>query len=130
MNKHDLVMALAISIRLRDQSETAEKEELLPLVKQVCEYSLFSNRQISNLTKCKIHHNVVAKFSNKRNRTGGAINPNSLEDIRTLLFSYETGAVDWDLVSKVVSAGTSMTMLSKITGISKTTMSRKIGSIQ
>lgn len=129
MNKHDVVLAIALSIRLRDDSETAERDSLLPLVKQISDFGVFSNRQIAKIANNKIHHNIISKITKKSTKTGGAINPKSLEDIRELLFGSETGNVSWDLVEKVIKAGTSMTMISKLTGISKSTMSRKIGSI-
>lgn len=128
MNKHDIVLAIALAIRLRDDSETVERDDLLPLVKQVCDFGIFSNRQVAKIANNKVHHNIIAKLSRKSTKTGGAINPKSLEDIRELLFSSELGSVDWDVAKRVIKAGTSMTMICKLTGISKTTMSRKIGS--
>lgn len=128
MNKHNVVLAIALSIRLRDEAVTSEKDALLPLAQQVCEYGVFSNRQISRISGGRIHHAVISKISKKSTRTGGLINPKSLEEIRELLFASEKGSVDWDLAKKVMDEGTSMSMIAKLTGISKTTMSRKIGS--
>ncbi len=128
MNKHDVVLAIALSIRLRDESMASERDSLLPIAQQICEYGVFSNRQVSKISNGKIHHAVISKISKKSTRTGGSINPKSLEEIRELLFASEKGSVNWDLAKKVIEDGTSMTMISKLTGISKTTMSRKIGS--
>lgn len=129
MRNHDIVMALAFSIKLRDEVKSISKEQAHALAVEIASWGVFSNRQIELFSGGVVSQRAIGKHSKKTTRDGGSINPNSLEDIRSIIFTSNDSSVDWSLVKKVVSRGTSMTMLAKLTGISKTTMSRKIGPI-
>jgi malate synthase len=129
MQSHETVMALAFSIKLRDEVKSISKQEAHELAVQIALCGVFSNRQIELFSGGVVSQRAIGKHSKKTTRDGGSINPNSLEDIRSILFTFNDNSLDWALVKKVVSRGTSMTMLSRLTGISKTTMSRKIGPI-
>lgn len=125
MNKHDVIMALAKSIQLYKNAETMERAEILELAKEISELNIFSNRQIEKMAHNKITHLAIGKVTGKTSKSGGKLNPATLEMIRELIFQFNAGNVDWDLVDRVVLSGTSQSLVSKMTGISKTQINRR-----
>lgn len=126
MNQHNVIMALALAIRLRDAPVASGDEVMASLIQELSGYNIFSNRQIEKIIDRKISYKKIARISGKASKTGGSINPVDFEAIRDLMFSHTLGETDWGAVSRVVKNGTSQNFLSKLTGISKSTMNRKI----
>ena len=125
MNKHDVVIAVAKSIQLYKNADTMEKAEILELAKEISELGIFSNRQIEKMAHNKITHLAIGKVTGKTSKSGGKLNPATLEMIRDLIFQFNSGKIDWNMVDQVVILGTSQSLVSKLTGISKTQINRR-----
>jgi hypothetical protein len=125
LNKHDVVIAIAKSIQLYKNAETMQKAEILELAKEISALGIFSNRQIEKMAHKKITHLAIGRVTGKTSKSGGKLNPASLEMIRELIFQFNAGSIDWDLVGKVVASGTSQSLVSRLTGISKTQINRR-----
>ena len=125
MNKHDVVIAVAKSIQLYKNADTMEKAEILELAKEISELGIFSNRQIEKMAHNKITHLAIGKVTGKTSKSGGKLNPATLEMIRDLIFQFNSGKIDWNMVDQVVLLGTSQSLVSKLTGISKTQINRR-----
>jgi hypothetical protein len=125
LNKHDVVIAIAKSIQLYKNADTMEKAEILELAKEISELGIFSNRQIEKMAHNKITHLAIGKVTGKTSKSGGKLNPATLEMIRDLIFQFNSGKIDWNMVDQVVLLGTSQSLVSKLTGISKTQINRR-----
>jgi hypothetical protein len=125
LNKHDVVIAVAKSIQLYKNADTMEKAEILELAKEISELGIFSNRQIEKMAHNKITHLAIGKVTGKTSKSGGKLNPATLEMIRDLIFQFNSGKIDWNMVDQVVLLGTSQSLVSKLTGISKTQINRR-----
>lgn len=126
MNKHDIVIAVSKSIQLYKEAEQMERTEILALAKEISALNVFSNRQIEKMAHNRISHLAIGKVTNKTSKSGGKLNPATLEMLRDLLFKFNEGRIDWDMVETVALMGTSQSMISRITGISKTQINRRI----
>lgn len=126
MNKHDIVIAISKSIQLYKEAEQMERTEILTLAKEISALNVFSNRQIEKMAHNQISHLAIGKVTNKTNKAGGKLNPATLEMLRDLLFKFNEGRIDWDTVERVALMGTSQSMISRLTGISKTQINRRI----
>lgn len=126
MKQQDSLFAIAMAIRLRDNSDSYGEEELRGTIVQLTEKNVFSIRQISNM--CGKSPATLSRIVQRTSRTGGKLNPQHLEEIRDLIFQQDIDQVDWQTVKKITSDGTSADMLSRISGIPKSTIHRKISS--
>lgn len=126
MREQEKLLALAMSIKLRDKSDEMDLEELKEAVISLGTFQLFSYRQIASIAKNNISHSTIGRLLIKPQRTGGKLNPADLEKIRDIIFQKSLGTVDWKKVSSVVGNGTSADMVVKLTGIPKTTLHRKV----
>lgn len=117
--------AINEAIWIRDNAENMSKELLVRRLQDLSEYDMFSNRQLSAICNGIIKHNSIGLYIRKEDKSGGRFSPASLEDIREALFSKERGSVDYKSVEKAVLAGTSQGMVSKLTGINQSSISRR-----
>jgi hypothetical protein len=116
--------AINEAIWLRDNSQNMSKEVLINRVIELAEYDLFSNRQLATICNGAMKHNTIGQYVKKTDKSGGRFEPRSLEDIREALFSKERGRVDYNSVRKALKWGTSQGMISKLTGINQSAISR------
>jgi hypothetical protein len=126
MNKHDVIMAIGLAIHLRESHKSSSRAVVDDTIQRLAEFGVFSNRQIANIAKGSASHSHIAKITKKTSKSGGRLNPAHLENIRDLMLQADSGRVDWNLVELTVSQGTSGSLLSKLTGISKNQIGRKI----
>lgn len=126
MNKHEVIMAIGLAIHLRESHRASSMATVEDSVKRLSNFGIFSNRQIANIANGSISHSHIAKLTNKTAKNGGRLNPADLEKIRDLMLQADAGRIDWDLVKLTVIQGTSQNLLSKLTGISKSQINRKI----
>lgn len=119
--------ALNEAIWLRDNAKLLSVGVLVQKVDALAEYKLYSSRQLSALCGNALKHNIISVRIGKTDKSGGKFNPASLEDIREALFSKERGRIDYKSVQRAVEAGTSQGMVSKLTGIPQSAISRKLG---
>lgn len=117
--------AINEAIWIRDNGHNMSKEVLVHKLQDLAEYDLFSNRQLSAICNGIIKHNSISAYIKKQDKSGGRFSPASLEDIREALFSKERGRVDYKSIEKALLAGTSQGMISKLTGINQSSISRR-----
>jgi hypothetical protein len=117
--------AINEAIWIRDRASTMSKDMLIEKLQDLAEYDVFSNRQLSAICNGIIKHNSIGLYVRKADKSGGRFSPASLEDIREALFSKERGSIDYKSVEKAIIAGTSQGMISKLTGINQSAISRR-----
>ena len=128
MDKDILILrAVNEAIWLRDHASSIDRAKLFEVVEDIGEYNIFSARQLSSFTKNLISHQTAARLCKKTERTGGKLNPNSLEDIKQCFHDRINNTIDYRLISQILADGTSQGMIEKLTGISQTKISRGIG---
>ncbi len=120
------LQAINEAIWIRDNAEKISRELLIERLQELSEYDLFSNRQMAKICGNKISHNVLGGYVQKSDKSGGNFNPTSLEDLREALFSKERKRVNYNAVLRALESGTSQGMVSKLTGISQSAISRKL----
>lgn len=127
MDKDILILrALNEAIWLRDHAAKLDRAKLFEVIENIGEYGIFSARQLSALTENQISHQTVTKLCGKTEKTGGKLNPKSLDEIKQCFHDRINNKVDYSLISKILGSGTSQGMLGKLTGISQAKISRGI----
>lgn len=116
---------ISVAIDLRDNHQSMELEEIESSVKRLAESGFMSARQISRICGNRISHPKITKIIGKKTKVGGKVNPVHLEDLRKIIFAKSEENINYTLVKGLVSGGTSQGMISRITGISQSTISRK-----
>lgn len=117
---------ISVAIDLRDNHEVMDPEKLESSVKKLAESGFMSARQITRICGNRIGVAKVTKMIDKHTKVGGKINPIHLEDLRKIIFAKSEENVNYKLVKSLVDTGTSQGMLSRITGLPQSTISRKI----
>ena len=125
MTPQERLFVIAKAIELRDTADSMTREVLYKTIEDIGAHGMFSFRQIASITGNKASHSTVSRLVDKSKKTGGRFNPRHLEDMRDLIFQNSVNRVDWDKIGKVVSEGTSIDMVVKLTGLPKTTIHRK-----
>lgn len=118
--------ALNEAIWLRDNIHILSRVDIEDAVKRIGEFDVFSNRQIQAITAGRISRQVVAKITGKSDKSGGSLNPGSLELLRSVLYRRAESESDFDLITQAIELGTSQRMISKLTGVSQSTISKKM----
>jgi hypothetical protein len=119
--------ALNKAIWLRDTVTSLTREDIIIHLKDLGQYEVFSSRQLSAIVNGAIHHSTISKIINKNNRTGGNLNVGTLDILRNILYSRANSSTDYSLVADAVGMGTSQGMVSKLTGVNQSTISKKLG---
>jgi hypothetical protein len=127
MGQEQRLYAINEAIWLRDNAEKISSDLLALRIQEIAEYDLFSNRQISVIIGGLLSHSTIGKFVKKEDKSGGRLNPKSLEDISLALFSKARGRIDYSAIERALEAGTSQGMIAKLSGISQSTISKKFG---
>jgi DNA-binding transcriptional ArsR family regulator len=86
---------------------------------------VFSSRQISAIISNRVSHTTVSSIIGKKDKTGGNLNVASLEVLRNILYSRSSGETNYGLIAKALEEGTSQGMISKLTGVSQSSISRR-----
>jgi hypothetical protein len=129
MDKEILILrAVNEAIWLRDHASKLDRDKLFEVVENIGEYGIFSARQLSVLAGNSISHQTAARLCKKTEKTGGRLNPKSLDQIKQCFHDRINNRIDYSLVSQIVADGTSQGMVEKLTGISQTKISRGIAS--
>lgn len=121
-----IASALNEAIWLRDNAADLDKAALLDAVKALGAYRVFSSRQIVAITNGLVSARVVSGLIDKSDRTGGNLNPGTLDILRTALYNRAERNTDYKVIGEAVSSGTSQNMVSKLTGISQGSISKYI----
>lgn len=113
------------SIWLRDNSQDIGNDKLLNAIEDLHQYGLFSSRQLSLLVNKRISHQKITSYLDKRVRTGGKLDPNTLEDIKECFEARRSKSVDFRIVKRILNRGTSQNMIAVLTGINQSTISKR-----
>lgn len=124
--KSDNIAAVGLAITLRENAKDMPSDKLVEGMKQLNEHQLFSIRQIANI--CSTSSSSANRVLQKTSRTGGRLNPDHLTKLRTLIFQKDLGEIDYHMIRTMIKEGTSADVINKITGISRSTIYRKIRS--
>lgn len=124
MSDIHILQALNQAIWLRNNAQKISKQELIAITQEIGEYQIYSARQIAKIVNNKLSHQTIAKLCNKTQRTGGRLNVLDLENIKECFHDRINKTVDDSLVRLICENGTSQGVLSKLTGISQTKISK------
>lgn len=127
MNPILKLQAINMAIWIRDNSRRVDRAVLVEQLQNLAEYELFSNRQMERICGGIVSHTTIAGYTRKSTKTGGRLNPDSLELIREIMFMKHDGRIAYDLIGAVLDAGTSQNMLSRLTGVAQSTISKHFG---
>lgn len=119
-----IAAALNEAIWLRDNADRIGKDELLDGVSLLGSYKVFSSRQISAITNGKVSPSAVSNIIGKANKTGGNLNPGTLEILRAILYSRADKRTDKRLIKAALEDGNSQGMIAKLTGVSQSLVSK------
>jgi len=125
---NDLMRLRAINeaIWIRDHSENLERKDLFKVIEDIGEYNIFSARQIESMTNGIVSHQTISKLCKKNDKSGGKLKITDLEKIRDLFYGKSNGLVNYLLAKEIAENGTSQGMISKLTGISQSAISKSI----
>lgn len=126
MNPMQRLEVISTAIWLRDNADQISRDRLIEKLSHLSEFGLLSNRQLAKIVKGKISHTTIARHTGKSTKTGGALSPDALEDILEALLSHDKKNIDYDAIGKAIKKGTSQNMITKLTGISQSSISRRI----
>lgn len=120
----NVAAALNEAIWIRDHVDTISRAELVEAVVSLGAYGVFSGRQISAITNGKISPSAASNIVNKGDRTGGNLNPGTLEILRAILYSRADKRTDKRLIKAALGEGNSQGMIAKLTGVSQSLISK------
>jgi hypothetical protein len=123
---HEL-QAINEAIWIRDHANQIDRSLLIERLQDLSEYGIFSNRQMQAICKNTISYTTIGGYTNKRSKNGGRLSPESLEDIRDILFEKHAGRINYKAIERVLQTGTSQGMISKLTGVAQSTISKHFG---
>jgi hypothetical protein len=126
MKSIDRLQAINEAIWIRDNSALISRDVLVERLREISEYGLFSSRQLARICNNKLSHTSISFYIEKNSNSGGKVAPESLEDVREALFSKERGAISYPHIKSALEAGTSQNMVSKMTGINQSGISRML----
>jgi predicted transcriptional regulator len=118
--------ALNEAIWLRDNVAQMDKEKVKEGIVKLGDYKIFSCRQLSAIVNGVFDHGAIAKIVKKEDKTGGALNVGTLETLRNILYSRANSRTDFELIKKAIEEGNSQLMISKLTGVSQSSISRRL----
>lgn len=118
--------ALNQAIWLRDNVAKMDREALEDAIIELASHKLFSSRQLSAIVNNVIDHGTIAKLIKKEDKTGGNLNVGTLEILRNVLYSRANNQTDYELIAKAFEEGTSQGMIAKLTGVSQSSISRRL----
>lgn len=121
-----IASAMNEAIYLRDNVAELQRSEVEKGVKRLASYGVFSNRQIHAIINGALSIKVVAELTGKSDRSGGSLNPGSLDLLLSVLYSRAAQDEEYELIAQAVELGTSHHMVSKLTGIHRSTISKRL----
>lgn len=127
MDSLKVLQAINLAIWIRDNAHLISRKDLMLRIGELSSFGLFSNRQLEKICRSKISYTTIGRSTGKTSRTGGKINPDSFEVIRDILYAKHNGQVNYTAIKSVLSDGTSQNMVSKLTGVAQSTISKYLG---
>ena len=126
MKPEQRLSVISQALWIRNNSALLSKDEVFRFIAELDQLGLFSIRQLSKISNNKISSTTLSRYLPERKRIGGRLNPKSLEDILECFLEAEKTSINYRLVRKVLSMGTSQNVLARLTGIPQSTMSRRV----
>lgn len=123
---HEL-QAINEAIWVRDNAKQIDRSLLIERLQDLAEYEVFSNRQMQAICGNTISYTTIGNYTRKTSKNGGRLAPESLEDIREILFEKHNGRINYKAIERVLQTGTSQGMISKLTGVAQSTISKHFG---
>lgn len=127
MNATHQLQAINLAIWIRDNSKKVEREVLVYNIQNLAEYDIFSNRQMQAICRNELSYTTIGGYTQKKSKSGGKLNPESLEDLREILFAKHNGQINYKAIERALQTGTSQGMISKLTGVAQSTISKHFG---
>lgn len=126
MNDEKRLEAINTAIWIRENANTFSEDQIAQKARELSKYGLFSNRQIAKIFGKGLNHAKIGNYIKKTDKTGGSFDPGSLELIRQILFSKSSGSFDASAARTAVEMGTSQNMIMRLSGVSQSSISRKL----
>lgn len=127
MNPAHQLQAINLAIWIRDNCKDVEKEVLVYNIQNLAEYGIFSNRQMQSICRNELSYTTIGGYTQKKSKSGGNFSPESLEDLRDILFSKHNDQINYKAIERALGYGTSQGMISKLTGVAQSTISKHFG---
>ena len=124
-NEIKIAELLNLAIWIRDNVDSMELGEIKKQIVLMADYEVLSSRQMSAIVNNRISHSMISKMIDKGSKTGGNLNVGTLEILRNVLYSRANGETDYKLIKEAIGQGTSQGMISKLTGVSQSSISRR-----
>lgn len=121
-----IAAAMNEAIWLRDNVDLISVDEVRDSIERISQYEVFSNRQLQAISNGKVSHQAIAKITGKTDKSGGNLNPGTLELLRRVLLSRANSASDFEMISQAIDQGTSQRMVARLTGVSQSLISKKM----
>jgi hypothetical protein len=121
------LQAINLAIWIRDNCKNVEKEVLIYNIQNLAEYEIFSNRQMQAICRNELSYTTIGGYTQKTSKNGGNFSPESLEDLREILFSKHNDQINYKAIERALGHGTSQGMISKLTGVAQSTISKHFG---
>lgn len=121
------LQAINEAIWIRDNAKNIERSLLIERLQDLAEYEIFSNRQLQSICGSAISYTTIGGYTRKTSKNGGRLAPEGLEDIREILFEKHNGRINYKAIERVLQTGTSQGMISKLTGVAQSTISKHFG---
>lgn len=121
------LQAINLAIWIRDNSKKVDRDVLVYNIQNLAEYGVFSNRQIQAICRNELSYTTIGSYTQKKSKNGGKFNPESLEDLREILFSKHNSQINYKAIERALGYGTSQGMISKLTGVAQSTISKHFG---
>jgi DNA-binding NarL/FixJ family response regulator len=127
VNPTHQLQAINLAIWIRDNSKKVDKEVLVYNIQNLAEYGIFSNRQMQAICRNELSYTTIGGYTQKKSKSGGNFSPESLEDLRDILFSKHNDQINYKAIERALGHGTSQGMISKLTGVAQSTISKHFG---
>jgi hypothetical protein len=121
------LQAINLAIWIRDNALKIDRNLLIEQIQNLAEYEIFSNRQLEAICKKRISYATIGGYTRKSTKSGGRLNPDTLEDLREVLFLKHNGRIAYSNIKNAVDNGTSQNMVSRLTGVAQSTISKHFG---
>ena len=121
-----IAQALNEAIWLRDNVGLLHESEILERVIELDSLDVFSNRQLHAIINGIISYRTLSGITGNRTRSGGRLNVGTLDILKNILYSRANDFTDYKLIDKAVEMGTSQGMISKLTGVSQGSISKRM----
>lgn len=121
-----LLRAINEAIWLRDNASRLDRKKLIEVISQIGNYKVFSARQIGQIIANRLSRPTISRALGKHNNKGGSLNPIFLDDIKQSLLIKINGSINSQIIKGIIDNGTSQSMLSRLTGITQSEISRKL----